>query len=102
MKTDEKIDELIDKIIKRTEPNDTEIEETKLMPFRYLTDEDEIQSMLKDEEKPVPFTKMKIQQEVSSIASEEIYSLGDITTIENVIRKHEEIRRVKEKETDEG
>ena len=45
MKTDEKIDELIDKIIKRSETNDTEIEATKPMPFRYITDEDENESI---------------------------------------------------------
>jgi len=92
MPTDETVDELIDKIIKRHETSDNEIKKRKTKPFRYI-DEDELQSMLKEDEIG-PFTVMKLPEEAKMVDGKEcLAGLGDADTIESIIKRHEEIKR---------
>lgn len=99
MPTDETIDELVDKAIDEAlEKSDTEeeIKKRRPKPFRYLKKE-EIQAELSTEE-PAPISVMK-EPATPQIVEDElaILGLGDIETIENVLKKHEASKKFKEK-----
>ncbi len=90
----ESIDDLVDGIIKKSD-TDKEIKKRKPKPsFRYLTNEEEIKSALLDEEKQFTFMKDPNKKE---LFNEEIFKvgMGDVKTIENIIKKHEVSRQIK-------
>jgi len=88
MATDKKIDEIVDKAIDEAlENSDEEIKKRRPKPFRYLKKE-EIQDELSPAE-PVSISVMK-EPTTPQIVEDNyaILGLGDIETIENVLKKH--------------
>ena len=101
MSTDETIDELVDKVINevlsKSEKESDDLKERKTKPFRYLTDKEEIKAELTTEEK-TPFSLMKETTETNVFEDQlAILGLGDVDTIEDVIKKHEASRKFREK-----
>jgi len=90
MSTDESMDELVDKAIDEAlEKTDSEeeLKKRRPKPFRYLNKE-EIQAELSPQ-KPESVSVMK-DPVLPQIADDEdaILGLGDIETIENVLKRH--------------
>jgi len=90
---DELVDKLINEVLAKSEKEDEEIKKRAPKPFRYLTDQEEIKAELA-QATPIsvmrkPFTENFVEDELA------ILGLGDIDTIENVIRKHEASRKFK-------
>lgn len=95
----ETVDELVDKVIEealgKSDKDNEEIKKRKPKPFRYITNEEEIQAELTTEETS-PISVMK-ETPTAKISEENwaILGLGDIETIENVIKRHEASRKFK-------
>jgi hypothetical protein len=90
MATDDKIDELVEKVIDEALENpdkDEELKKRRPKPFRYLNKE-EIQDELSPGE-PVSVSVMK-EPTAPQIVEDNlaILGLGDVETIENVLKKH--------------
>ena len=90
MTNDNKIDELVEKVIDEAlenSDNDEELKKRRPKPFRYLNKE-EIQDELKPQEQ-VSISVMK-EPTTPQIVKDNyaILGLGDIETIENVLKKH--------------
>lgn len=101
MSEEEKVDELVDKVIDealaKSGFDEEEIKKRKPKPFRYITDKEEIQTELKSE-KVNPVTMMKEPNNAEIVEDKlAILGFGDIETIENVIKKHEASRKIIEK-----
>jgi len=98
MPTDKSIDDLVDKAIDEAleKTEDEEINKRKPKPFRYLKEE-EIQAELSPES-PAPISVMK-EPVTPQIVEDKIaiLGLGDIETIENVLKKHAASRKFREK-----
>jgi hypothetical protein len=93
------IDELVDRAIegatKLSDSNDKEIENKKIKPYRYITDETEIKNALLKSNLESTST-MKTSHKNKLLAEEWcIIGLGDVETIEQVILKHEISRKFK-------
>ena len=92
---DEMINRAIDEVIAKAESRDEEIKKRKPKPFRYLTDKDDIQAELSKEE----IAQISVMEESSAakIVDDKlaVLGLGDVETIENVIRKHQASRKFK-------
>lgn len=101
MPDDETVNELVDKVIEealvKSEKDDEEIKKRRPKPFRYLTSQEEIQAELTPKQ-PSPVTVMKDTLS-AKIADEHlaVLGLGDVETIENVIKRYEISRKFKEK-----
>ena len=99
MPPDEEVDELVDRaideVIARAESRDEEIKKRKPKPFRYLTDKEDIQAELAKEE-TTPVSVME-ESPAAKIVEDKlaVLGLGDVETIENVIRKHQASRKFK-------
>jgi len=94
---DELVDKAIDEALARAGRDSEDIKKRKPKPFRYLTDEKEIQAELTPEEETPP-SVMKEPTAPKIIEDEfAILGLGDVDTIENVLRKHEASRKFREK-----
>ena len=95
MATEETVDELVDKAIEdalnRANKENEEIFKRKPKPFRYLKDPKEIKEELATDEPS--FTVME-ESPATKIYNENvaILGLGDIDTIENVIKRHQASR----------
>ena len=90
MQTEESIEELVDRAIDEAiekSDNEEELKKRKPKPFRYLNKE-EIQDELSPEEQ-VSISVMK-ESTTPQIVEDNyaILGLGDIETIENVLKKH--------------
>jgi hypothetical protein len=100
MPTNKTIDKLIDQAIDdalEKSDSEEEIKKRKPKPFRYLKDEEEIQAELKQEE-PTTLSVMKDQTTAQIVDDNKaILGLGDLLTIENIIKKHQASRKFKEK-----
>jgi len=95
MALEESIDEIVDRIINETLKE--EDKKNKIKPFRYLTNEEEIQAEINDL-KITRISVMKVPEAAKFVDGETcLAGLGDIQTIENVIRKHEVSRKFKDK-----
>lgn len=99
MPTDEEVDDLVDKaideVISRAEARDEDIKKRKPKPFRYLTDNEDIKAELTKEE-IVPVTIMEDTPAAKIVQDKlAILGLGDVETIENVIKKHQASRKFK-------
>lgn len=99
--TTDNIDELIDKAIDEAlgtpKEMDEELKKRKPKPsFRYITDKQEIKEELSQIKTPIT-----VMKEISSVKIVDdkfaILGLGDLTTIENVLKKHEASKKFKEK-----
>ena len=93
---DELVDKAIDEAIARVEKDNEDIKKRKPTPFRYLTDRKDIQAELASE---VPSISTMKKPTTIRIVDDKlaILGLGDIQTIENVLRRHEATRKFKEK-----
>jgi len=99
MQSDETIEDLVDRTINeamgRHEIEDDEVKKRRPKPFRYLTDKEEIKAEL---EKISTISVMKATGAPRVVDDKfAILGLGDIQTIENVIKKHEISRKFKER-----
>jgi len=100
MSAEETVDELVDKAIDdalaRADGDSEDIKKRKPKPFRYLTDEEMKVELTPDETTPVSIMK---EPTAAKIVEDElaILGLGDVETIENVIRRHEASRKFREK-----
>ena len=100
MQSDETIEDLVDRTINEAMVKhvieDDETKKRKPMPFRYLTDKEEMKAEL---EKVATFSVMKSPNAPKVIDESKlaILGLGDTQTIENVIRRHEISRKFREK-----
>ena len=98
MHSDETIEDLVDRTINEAlvkhDIEDDEVKRRKPKPFRYITDKDEMKAEL---DKVATFSVMKAPDAPKVIDDSRlaILGLGDIQTIENVIRKHEISRKFK-------
>jgi hypothetical protein len=92
---DEMINRAIDEVIAKAESRDEEIKKRRPKPFRYLTDKEDIQAELSKAE----FIPISVMEEPSAakIVDDKlaVLGLGDVETIENVIRKHQASRKFK-------
>ena len=90
---DELISKLIDDALAKSEKDSDDIKKKRPKPFRYLTDREEIKAELAQQ------TSVSIMKKTTSTKIVEdqlvILGLGDIDTIENVIRKHEASRKLR-------
>jgi len=98
MPTDKSIEDLVDKIINKSTKFEIIDEETKnplQEPFRYLTDKDEIKSMLTP--KGVRMSSIINLPEAAKMVDgvEVLSGLGDTDAIESVIQKHIQSRKLK-------
>jgi len=97
MPTDEEVDDLvnkaIDEVIARAESRDEDIKKRKPKPFRYLTDKEDIQAELTKDE-IIPVTIME-ESPAAKIVEDKlaVLGLGDVETIENVIKKYQASRK---------
>jgi hypothetical protein len=97
MPNEESVDVLVDKAIEealiRTDKENDEVKKRRPKPFRYLTDPKEIEAELSSDLKTV--TVMD-KTPAAKIYDEKVavLGLGDVDTIENVIKKHEASRRI--------
>ena len=91
MQSDETIEDLVDRTINEAmlkhEIEDEEVKKRRPKPFRYLTDKEEMKAEL---EKITTVSVMKLSTAPKVVDDRlAILGLGDIQTIENVIKKHE-------------
>ena len=99
MPSDEEVDDLveraIDEVISRAESRDEEIKKRRPKPFRYLTDKEDIEAELSEQERN-HVTVMGDSPAANIVENKlAILGLGDVETIENVIRKHQASRKFK-------
>ncbi|MDH7507604.1 MAG: hypothetical protein QHH15_07485 [Candidatus Thermoplasmatota archaeon] len=100
MQSDETIEDLVDRLINesmlKNDIEDDEVKKRKPKPFRYLTDKEEIKAEL---EKIATVSVMKTSNAPKIFDSSRIaiLGLGDVKTIESVLKKHEISRKFKEK-----
>lgn len=99
MPSNESIDKLVDKVIDRvTKISETEVgKNDETNSFRYLTNEEEIRSVLKPEGvSPLPGTIWQLPEAVKMVDGKLcLAGLGDSKTIENIIQRHIQIRKIK-------
>lgn len=93
------IDDLVDKLLARhkTPEAETKQENEQQLPFRYITDSEEIQQELKSD-KPDPVSIMDLSEQKSIMELEQqvfTLAMGDTNTIESVIRKHQDLRKTR-------
>lgn len=93
MPNEESIDELVDRLLNKTSPDDEDIKERKPKPFRYLTEEEADKELFE----LTPKSVMKSPDQ-PKILSDEIFitSMGDEATIENIIKKHQVSKKFKD------
>jgi hypothetical protein len=94
---DDIVDKVIDEVLNKSDSDLEEIKKRRPKPFRYLTDEKEIEAELTSEE-PTPVSVMK-EPTAAKIVDEKlaVIGLGDVDAIENVLRRHEASRKIIEK-----
>jgi len=92
---EELINRAIDEVLSKAESRDDELKKRKPKPFRYLTDKEDIQAELASEEN----TSVSVMDEspAAKIFDDRlaVLGLGDIETIENVLKKHQASRKFK-------
>jgi len=97
MQNKESVDELVDRAIEealtRSDKEDEEVKKRRPKPFRYLTDPKEIKAELSLKQ---PTVSVMEKSPAAKIYDKKvaILGLGDVDTIENVIKKHEASRKI--------
>jgi len=97
MRNEESVDELVDRAIEealiRSDKEDEEVKKRRPKPFRYLTDPKEIKAELSSNQQSVSIMEKSPAAKIydKKVA---ILGLGDVDTIENVIKRHEASRRI--------
>ncbi|MEA2055941.1 MAG: hypothetical protein U9O49_03825 [Candidatus Thermoplasmatota archaeon] len=88
------VDRLVNKFEKETVADTPQIKNEQQLPFRYLTDNDEIKSVLTSKVKTI----INVPEEAKMVDGTNVLSgLGDTTTIERVIQKHIQTRKFENK-----
>ena len=89
------LDRAIDKVLSKKENSDEDIKKRKPKPFRYITEE-EFQLDLTNQKTQ---TTLMREEPAPNIVEDKfcILGLGDLDTIENVLKKHEATRKFKDK-----
>ena len=98
MSSDKSVEELVDKLINRSERFEViedKSKKTQEEPFRYITDENEIKSMLTPQGvKPATIINLpEAAKKVDNISV--LAGLGDTDTIETIIQRHITSRKFK-------
>jgi len=89
------IDDLVDKVLARHKNEDNTLKDTTQEPFRYLVTEDEIRRELQSQ-KPAQVSVMSLSKDKALFdLNHGLFKLamGDTNTIENVLKKHRDIRK---------
>ena len=90
----------IDKTIDIAENGEDDINKRKPKPFRYVANMDEIQKEL-ETDKTIDLSVMKTSRKTKIKMNEEhLASLENAGKIEDILKKHEEIRRQNMKDAD--
>ena len=91
---EELVDRAIDEVLSREEKPDEDMKKRKPKPFRYLTGE-EVQIELSNQTNEISVMK---DESLPNIVEDKfcILGLGDIETIENVLKKHSASKQIKE------
>jgi len=94
MSLNRNIEELVDRLLTGLDA-DEEIKKRRPKPFRYITDKNEIQAIL-SEGNQQEITVMKTSAR-HKIVDEQlaVIGLGNVETIENILRKHQASRKLK-------
>jgi len=89
------IEELVDRLVGIAE-TDEEIKKRKPKQpsFRYLTDKNEIKAILEEEDKNISVMKSATQPKIVEDFMV-ITGLGDVETIENVLKRHQASHKFK-------
>ena len=101
MPNDESIEDLVDRVINKSDK--FEIDKSNITgeeepAFRYVTDEEEIKSVLTPEGVSPVAKIMGLPDEVKTVDGVSVLSgLGDTSTIESVIQKHIQLRNLNRK-----
>ena len=98
MPTDKKIDELVDKAIDRaldSPDTDEELKRRRPKPFRYLNKEESQTELSPKDLESVSVMKDTIEPQIVK-DNYAILGLGDIETIENVIKRHKASKKTME------
>ena len=91
---EELVDHLVDKLGKGTVVDTPQIKNEQQSPFRYLTDNDEIKSVLTNPVKTI----LNVPKEAKMVDGTDVLSgLGDTEAIESVIQKHIQTRKFENK-----
>jgi hypothetical protein len=96
MAPEESIDQMVDKAIEealiRSNKENDDIKKRRPKPFRYLRNPKEIQAELSSEEPSVSIMEKSPAAKIydKKVA---ILGLGDVDTIENVIKRHQASRK---------
>lgn len=97
MPLEENIEELVDRLLTSLE-TDEEIKKRKPKPFRYVTDKKEIQELLSESETTTQQDTTTVMRTTGKhkIVDEHlaVVGIGDVETIENIIRKHQVSRKI--------
>ena len=102
MVAEDSIDNMVDEILTKSEGQkrnveDVQVENDTTMPYRYITDEDEIRSILRPIGQRPMGNIMHVPKEAKMVDGIECLSgLGDTVTIENVIQRHIASRKFKD------
>lgn len=93
---DELVDKAIDEALANAEKDSEEIKKKRPKPFRYLTDQKEINQELTSEKTQISVMKESTRAKIvdNQLA---ILGLGDMDTVENVLKRHEASRKFKDK-----
>ena len=93
---DELINKAIDEVLAKADSRDDELKKRKPKPFRYLTEKEDIKAELSQQEESMSVSVMQ-DSPVTNIVDDKlaVLGLGDIETIENVIKKHQASRKIK-------
>jgi ethanolamine ammonia-lyase large subunit len=101
MVDDESIEDLVDRVINKSdkfEIDKSNIKEGAVSSFRYVTDEEEIKSVLTPEGVSPVAKIMGLPDEVKTVDGVSVLSgLGDTSAIESVIQKHIQLKNLKDK-----
>lgn len=101
MVDEESIENMVDKILTKSgyekrNVDDMQVKKDGTEPFRYITDEDEVRSILRPIGRPTG-NIMEVPREAKMVDGVECISgLGDTNTIENVIQRHIASRKFKD------
>ena len=100
MPNEKTVEELVDKIFDDThiksEIDDEDIKKRRPKPFRYLTDQAEIKAVLQAQSQPASIMKQPESPKIVDDFMKQV-GMGDIETIENVIRRHQISKKFKER-----
>jgi hypothetical protein len=93
----ESIDDLVDEILNESQEKPDGIKKRRPKPFRYINDKKEIKFILSELSEAEKQRTIMKNPNKTELFNEEIFkvSMGDIKTIEDIIKKHQVSRKIK-------